>query len=277
MRPSFILYFSWNIFTKNRKGSMYATMYRATYSLNALLVCVTFLAVPRSVLSGCCLPTNKIFRCPNDACNGDNGLLGCTRTSTLCADGSVPNLFGGCADTSRPLLSKDRVHWKTGGCAPMGCNCEYDCKEGTFDQQSACSRPGAGTAQRLLKSNGTYEDMAAMNACVSEVTSKYQTGTLNTTEQIRDYYDCLNANGDGGLDMQDPVLQELESTMGEAALKETFGVMDGDGDAVIEPNEFDSDLGESTDAQVVSSESWRMRLPMMLIVSIIAYHACMLA
>lgn len=75
--------------------------------------------------------------------------------------------------------------------------------------------------------------------------SRFDTYSLTTPLQVREYFKCLSTNGDNMLDARDESYRQVLAILGKNS--SALQSMDADGDGVIDGGEFDPMLAEDDD------------------------------
>ena len=181
-----------------------------------------------------------------------------------CADGSDSTDWDRCTDLSRPVPGKD-YEGPSGRCDFIGCKCGWECRSGPITEENKrrfcpildVEEPKTYTwINRRLQSSGEVPEVessavnaTALNRCVDTVSaSNGGSGTFNTSATVTSFFDCLDADDDGAIDLDDPILAGLD--IEPAEFKET----DSNGNGQIDKTEFDPLISMSRSSpSVVSS------------------------
>ena len=129
-----------------------------------------------------------------------------------------------------------------GKCNMFGCDCDGGCKKPggkrKLMQAKADTSPVASPdddSSDLPGSSGSN----LVGQCQEKMVDKYKTTSLQDPEQIKAYFDCLDTDGNGLLNLDD-------ATVKNASLDASnLNGMDSDGNGGIDPGELDSDLDAS--------------------------------
>lgn len=171
-----------------------------------------------------------------------------------CADGSSSSNADRCTDLSRPIKNKDFTVLGM-RCNLNGCNCGWECRAGpprSELMQDICKQdalrisPGRSIfSRRGSPPNDTIEE-SQEEKCISQTRDAYGTGTFDTPESIRDYFDCLDTNRNG-------LLERSEAGLGSNAT--IWNAMDKSGDGSIQPEEFDYKLGNESNVRALENSA----------------------
>lgn len=125
-----------------------------------------------------------------------------------------------------------------GKCNVFGCDCDGGCiqpggKRRLMQAETNASSPGSSTP---LGSG----PLSLVGQCQEKMTKKYNTMSLQQPDQIRAYFDCLDSDGSGMLDVTDMSIKNMPinaSVLASMDLNENGG---------IDSSEFDATLASST-------------------------------
>jgi hypothetical protein len=110
----------------------------------------------------------------------------------------------------------------------------------------------AAVVLALLSIFGVCQAEKSLAECFKQAQEKYGVENLAEKEQIQYYFDCLDVDGSGTIQ-----LSELEApqNMTSGEYDQGFVMMDGNGDGVIQPGELDSTLSAQSEPSSASPAS----------------------
>ena len=130
-------------------------------------------------------------------------------------------------------------------CNIFGCNCKGGCITKDYSQAPPSRRLKDKAAQPSNTITDATKPVNKIAECQLLMVSRFDTYSLTTPLQVREYFKCLSTNGDNVLDARDESYRQVLAILGKNS--SALQSMDADGDGVIDGGEFDPMLAEDDD------------------------------
>ena len=130
-------------------------------------------------------------------------------------------------------------------CNYFGCNCKGGCITKDYSQAPPSRRLKDKAAQPSNTITDATKPVNKIAECQLLMVSRFDTYSLTTPLQVREYFKCLSTKGDNVLDARDESYRQVLAILGKNS--SALQSMDADGDGVIDGGEFDPMLAEDDD------------------------------
>ena len=181
-----------------------------------------------------------------------------------CEDGTKPtvtigSLKGVCVDRNKPIdksigaaiwsgVSSAFIPGSSNICNGFGCDCNFECLEGPVKEGLVtCPAEGVEFDTAVLYKKRSLLSLSSNSTdtrerCFEEMFRKFGTTSLYSKDQIQEYFNCWDDDGDGVLSLGDTSVASMTNAT------EVIGEIDGNSNAAVDPPEFDSSLAERNES-----------------------------